>query len=228
MARRPRLWVIDPSLHHAEHQGVAEVLHGWSGESRIFRPALEPSTGPDSRTGYDTDAVVLLGSAASVYDTHTWLTNLGAWMRPLLHGEPRLPLLGICFGHQMIAHLARAPIGYLDAAHAKRVGVEPTRLAGGRLLLGEPTLRVVVSHREEVQQVPDGFRVTARRPGAPIDGLEHEELPLFSFQFHPEAREEFARRAGLCEQLIDPALREDGRRVLSGFLDQVRPVADAG
>jgi len=106
------------------------------------------------------------------------------------------------------------------------VGVESSRLGGGRLLSGAPTLRVVVSHREQVEQVPDGYRVTARRPGAPIDGLEHDELPLFSFQFHPEAREEFARRAGVREELIDPRLREDGRRVLSGFLDQVHPAAD--
>ena len=36
-----RLWVVDPSLHRPEDQGVDEVLRGWAGESRRFRPALD-------------------------------------------------------------------------------------------------------------------------------------------------------------------------------------------
>ena len=59
MARRPTLWIVDPSLNRAEHQGVAEVLCGWSGASRLFRPALEAGCGPTPETGYDTDGVVL-------------------------------------------------------------------------------------------------------------------------------------------------------------------------
>jgi GMP synthase-like glutamine amidotransferase len=225
--RLPRLWIIDPSLHHPEDQGVAEILRDWSGRSRLFRPGLDPASGPVPGTGYDTDGVVLLGSAASVYDTHPWLAPLTAWIRPLLRGRPSLPLLGVCFGHQLIAHLAGGRVDHVDAQRSKVLGVEPSRLAGGRLLPGEHELRVVVSHREEVKQAPADYRVTARRERSPIDGLEHRLLPVFSFQFHPEAREEFARRAGLPLASIDGRLREDGGRVLAAFLDRVRAEASA-
>jgi GMP synthase-like glutamine amidotransferase len=202
---------------------VAEILRDWTGAGRVFQPGLVAGDGPHPGSGHECDGVVLLGSAASVYDTgHDWLPRLSAWIRPLLKGEPCIPVLGVCFGHQLIAHLAGGRVDYVDAEGTKILGVEQTRLAGGRLLPGEHALRVVVSHREEVKQAPPDYRVTARRDRSPIDGLEHRSLPVFSFQFHPEAREEFARRAGLAAGLIDDHLREDGRRVLAAFLDLVR------
>jgi GMP synthase-like glutamine amidotransferase len=219
--------VIDPSLHNAEDQAVAEVLRGWEGTSRLFRPALAPGDGPDPGTGYPTGAVVLLGSAASVYDTHAWIPALASWIRPILRGKERIPLLGVCFGHQLIAHLAGGRVDFVDESHSKTVGVERTRLTGGRLLPGEHVLNVVVSHREEVKRAPDGYRVTARRDSTPIDGLEHRTLPIFTFQFHPEAREEFARRAGIPSALIDDRLCHDSGRVLAAFLGQVRAAAAA-
>jgi GMP synthase-like glutamine amidotransferase len=216
------LWVIDPSLQYSEDQGVQEVLDGWSGASRVFRPGIDPADGPGPETGYDTDGIALLGSRASVHDPDDWIVRLSRWMRPLLVGERRIPLLGVCFGHQLIAHLADARVEFIDAERSKIVGVEETCLDGGRLLPGRHRLRVVVSHREQVKRAPADYRVTARRDSSPLDGLEHRELPVFSFQFHPEAREEFAARAGLATELVDGRLREDCRRILTAFLDRVR------
>jgi len=191
----PRLWVIDPSIHRRERQGVRRILDGWPGPSEIFAPALDPSRGPGPGTGHETDGVVLLGSAASVHDDLPWLRDLSDWLVPLLDGSIPIPLLGICFGHQWIAHLGGGEVGFLGADRKKRVGVEPTDLDGGRLVPGRHRLRVVVSHREEVRRPPAGYRVVARRGPIAVDGLEHETLPVFSFQFHPEAGEEFATHA---------------------------------
>jgi hypothetical protein len=49
------------------------------------------------------------------------------------------------------------------------------------------------------------------------DGLEHETRPVFSFQFHPEAREEFADRAGIERALLDDRLRADSASLLAAF-----------
>jgi GMP synthase-like glutamine amidotransferase len=221
MQAKPRLWIVDPSLNHAEDQGVGEVIRDWPGASRVFQPGLVSGAGPGPDTGYETEGIVLLGSAASVYDSRDWLPPLAAWLRPLLRGEPRLPLLGICFGHQLIAHMASGRVDWVDADRSKVLGIEPSFLAGGRLLPGEHGLRVVVSHREEVKERPAGYRITAVRDSASIDGIEHEELPIFSFQFHPEAREQFARRAGIGTEAIDDRVRADGRRVLGAFMEHI-------
>ncbi|NIM01418.1 MAG: hypothetical protein GTN89_11345 [Acidobacteria bacterium] len=211
-----RLWIIDPSQKNPEDQGVEEIRQGWSGESRLFRPSLE-GDGPRPDDGYACDAVVLMGSAASVYEELGWLADLRQWLRPIVAGETRLPLLGICFGHQLVAEMAGARVDWLEASRAKRVGVEQTEVRGSRLLPEDADLRVVVSHRETVVDVPEGYRVTARRAGVPFDGLEHEALDIFSYQFHPEARDEFAARNGIDVTAIDATLRADSRRLLDGF-----------
>jgi GMP synthase-like glutamine amidotransferase len=216
-----RLWVIDPSMDRAEDQGVAEILDGWAGQCRVFRPALTPGDGPGPETGLDTDGVVLMGSRASVFDDLGWLRELRSWVEPMVLGEARVPLLGICFGHQLIAHIAGAEVGFVSEDRAKRTGVETTVMETGRLLPGRHELRVVVSHREEVKSLPAGYRTVARRGSIEIDGLEHESLPVFSFQFHPEARDEFARHSGIGEASIDARVRHDNRRLLAAFRDQV-------
>jgi GMP synthase-like glutamine amidotransferase len=213
----PRLWIVDPAVVRAEDEGVAEVLHGWPGTSRLFRPALEPASGPRPDTGYDADAVVLLGSRASVHDDHAWLRDLAAWLRPIVAGEVRIPVLGICFGHQLLGHLAGARVGPLRADGSKLAAVVTSRCEGGRLVPGPRELRVVASHRERISEPRPGWRVTARRPEVEYDGIEHERLPLFGFQFHPEARTAFAASAGIAPTEIDERLRRDSAELLSAF-----------
>jgi GMP synthase-like glutamine amidotransferase len=221
-ASRPaRLWIVDPSARRPEEQGVGTILRDWPGESRVFRPALRPGDGPGPESGWAAEGVVLMGSAASVHDRLPWLGPLTDWLRPLLTGEIRVPLLGICFGHQLIAHAAGGTVGFLNADRSKRLGVELSELEGSRLLPGRHALRVVVSHREEVSRLPAGFHRVARRPGVAVDGMEHSRLPVFSFQFHPEAREEFAGHVGLHADHIDDRVREDSRRLLGAFRDRV-------
>jgi GMP synthase-like glutamine amidotransferase len=208
--------VIDPSVSHAEHQGVGEILHGWPGERRTLLPVLGEGEMPRP-ADRDVDGIVVLGSAASVHDEHPWAAALEAWIRPVVTGEVEVPLLGVCYGHQLVAHMAGARIGFLQPDRARRRGVEETEILPNRLIPDPARLRVVVSHREEVKTAPSGYRVIARRPGVAFDGLEHRSLPIFTFQFHPEARDEFARRRGIEVQAIDDRLREDSRRLIAAF-----------
>jgi len=211
------LWIIDPSVSCPETQGVQQILAGWPGPSRLFQPVLVPGDGPDPRSGYDTAGVVLMGSAVSVHERLPWLQALAEWLRPIVEGVRDVPLLGICFGHQLLAHLAGAQVDFLDERKTKRLGVETTRLNRSRLLPDADELRVVVSHREIVRNVPKGFCGVATREGVVVDGLEHDSRPLYSFQFHPEARDEFARRTGMAEEQIDDRLRVDSDGLLDAF-----------
>jgi GMP synthase-like glutamine amidotransferase len=100
---------------------------------------------------------------------------------------------------------------------AKLLGVEESRLVRSRLLPGVASLRVVVSHCEEVKRAPADYRVTAQRGPIAIDGLEHCRRPIFSFQFHPEAGGEFADHAGLPRAALDARQVADSERVLGAF-----------
>ena len=216
-ACRSRLLVLDPSANHPEVEGAQVVIGDWPGKATVLTPVLRRSQMPGPGEGYDSAGIVLMGSAASVHDREPWLERLSAWLAPVIRGDVPIPLLGICFGHQLIAHLAGGRVGYLNAEREKLVGVQVTPLRESRLLPGEDSLRVVVSHREAVTAPPAGFRVTASRPDSKTDGLEHETLPLFSCQFHPEARTEFAVSAGIEPALIDDEVREQSSAYLSAF-----------
>lgn len=221
MTRRRRLVVIDPSTAHPETQGVAEIVGGWDGDATVLEPALSAGDDP---VDYEADGYVVLGSRASVYDDLPWLARLSAWLAPLVRGEVVRPVLGVCFGHQLVAHLAGARVGPAREDGTKIVGVATTNVAGSRLLPDGGGLRVVVSHRESVIGAPADWSIVARRPDCAIDGLEHPTLPVFAFQFHPEARDEFARSAGIPEDRIDATLRRDSSRVIEAFR---RHVAEA-
>lgn len=212
------LLVIEPVINDIERQGSQEVMHGWTGTVRHVRPALRAEDVVRPGDGYEgIDGVVVMGSAASVYDPLPWLDELKGWMRPLLSGEVGIPVLGICFGHQLIASLEGGEVSYLNADQSKRKGVEESVVASSSRLLGvERRLRVVVSHRQVVTRVPRGYRPVATRPGVPFDGFDHETLPIHTVQFHPEARNEFASRVGI-EDVVDERVWEDGRLFIQAF-----------
>lgn len=213
------LWIVDPSLEVAETEGARTVAEAWGGPARVFLPALRPGDEPE---GYDATALVVLGSAASVEDTFDWLGRLSAWLAPVVRGEVRRPLLAVCFGHQLLAHLAGGRVAFNREDRAKRVGVESCAPAGSSRWLGDARLRVVVSHREQVVEPPPGFRTVGTRPGVPHDAIEHESLPLYGTQFHPEARGEFAARAGIPPAEIDARLIADSDGLLRRFAERAR------
>ena len=215
--RRPRLLVVDPSAKFPEVEGAQVVVGDWPGDATILTPVLRPEQMPLLANGYTAAGIVLMGSAASVHDHEPWLHRLKDWLAPVVRGEVRIPLLGICFGHQLVAHLAGGGVGFLSEDRNKLVGVRTTTLRDSGLLPDAVSLRVVVSHREEVTAAPPGFQVTASRPDSKIDGLDHEELPLFTCQFHPEARTEFAASAGIDPAAIGDELREQSSAYLSAF-----------
>ncbi|MBP7147427.1 MAG: gamma-glutamyl-gamma-aminobutyrate hydrolase family protein [Acidobacteria bacterium] len=221
-AREPRLLVVDPAVRRPALEGVEVVLQGWPGSSRVLRPALEPGQllAPGDLDG--ADGVVLLGSAASVNDDLPWLPPLGAWLDPLLDGTLVVPLLAICFGHQFLAARAGGEVGFASEDRSVRLGIEPSEFRGSQLLPGVRRLTVVSSHREVVTRAPEGFTPVARRAGLACDALEHRALPLFSVQFHPEARRRFLRDHRLeatDEQLA--AVAADGDELLNAFRERV-------
>lgn len=222
----PRLLVIDPAVETPEECGEAEVSRDWPGPVTVLRPALEPERGPGPDTPCEADAVVVMGSAASVHDApeyRPWLAPLAAWVERLLApAGPRVPLLGICFGHQLVAHRAGGVVGFrVDAGAAPLRALVPSCLSGCRLLPGEQPLTVVASHREVVTVPPPGWEVVGRRPDGTLDALQHPVLPFFAVQFHPEARGEFLDRRGIAADGPAAAWAEaafaDGARVLAAF-----------
>ncbi len=122
--------------------------------------------------------VILSGGPESVY---------GEEAPPAPKGilDARAPLLGVCYGMQL---LARDSGGDVRPAPRRSYGPAELEHTGeGRLFAGVPRrLRVWASHGDLVEALPEGFRGTAGTPPAPIAAFENPERGLYGVQFHPE------------------------------------------
>ncbi|MDQ3210500.1 MAG: glutamine-hydrolyzing GMP synthase [Actinomycetota bacterium] len=122
--------------------------------------------------------IILTGGPASVYEEG------GPQVDPGLF-ELGVPVLGICYGHQL---MARALGGEVAATGQREYGgttvsVEP----GSELLKDLPASSTVwMSHGDAVTRAPDGFRVTASTDQIPIAAMEDPSRGLYAVQFHPE------------------------------------------
>ena len=97
----------------------------------------------------------------------------------------RVPMLGICFGHQLMARAFGSTV--LRGPSYTRRYVETEVLANDSLFVGlGKRISVYESHLELVGSVPKDFRLLATSPTSPVAAMRHKRLPIFGVQFHPE------------------------------------------
>ena len=96
-----------------------------------------------------------------------------------------IPVLGICYGAQLIAHQNDGTVGRNERGEYGRT--ELTVEGGGSLLDGTPGSQTVwMSHFDAITELPDEFDVLAATPDAPVAAFENKERGLYGVQYHPE------------------------------------------
>jgi GMP synthase (glutamine-hydrolysing) len=136
--------------------------------------------------------VIYTGSKAGVYEREPWIADLLAFTRELVALEPRrpTPVLGICFGHQLLAEATAGP-GAVEKRPPLRRGVVEVEITGDAPIfdgLPRPRFRAIVTHQDHVLRVAPDFEVVARADYTPIHAVRHRARPIFGVQFHPEHR----------------------------------------
>jgi GMP synthase (glutamine-hydrolysing) len=122
--------------------------------------------------------IILSGGPASVYADGAPPLELG-----LL--ELGVPVLGICYGMQLLVHELG---GRVEQAEVGEFGRSDLHVAdGGLLLQGLPREQTCwMSHRDTVFQPPPGFSALASSSASPVAAIEHRERGIYGIQFHPE------------------------------------------
>ena len=97
----------------------------------------------------------------------------------------KIPVLGICYGMQTLAEQMG---GQVISVNQKEFGHSELNIVNESMLLEgiNKKLNVWMSHGDQVQDLPDGFKLLASTKTAPIAAMEHDSLPLYAIQFHPE------------------------------------------
>jgi len=161
--------------------------------------------------------IVILGSLSSVNERLSWQEELGQFLKPFF--EAKVPVLGLCFGHQFIAHLFGGKVQYVFNDQKKHLGFRKVKLKENRLWGAPREGELYVSHNEHVVSVPPGFLVSAESPEISIEGLCHSDLPIWTFQPHPEAGPKFQEAREDSSHLSDPQKFEFGQSLVRAFLN---------
>jgi len=136
-----------------------------------------------------------------------WQLELGQFLKR--HFDRKTPVLGLCFGHQFIAHLFGGKVDFVFPDQKKHLGFREVTLKANPLWGPSCKGELYVSHQEHVVSVPGDFVVTAESPAVPIEGLAHKELPIWTFQPHPEKepKSDDRTRFAFGHQLVDRFIR---------------------
>ncbi|RTE64794.1 type 1 glutamine amidotransferase [Amphritea opalescens] len=134
------------------------------------------------------DGWIITGSPASVYDELAWIAPLEQLIRDI--DQRRQPLVGICFGHQIIA---QALGGRVAKAKGWGLGLDcytPAPSVGA--VLGHDGVRLHVIHQDQVVKVPEGAEVLAGSEFCPNAVLRYGQH-IFTLQAHPEFKLDYMR-----------------------------------
>jgi len=147
-------------------------------ECGVFSELLPHHVGAEAVAKRKPRGLILSGGPASVY------ADGAPALDPALL-ELGIPVLGICYGMQLLAHdlggdVQSAEVG--EFGRSQLAVLEP-----GRLLAGLPEIQACwMSHRDTVFTPPPGFTALASSTGSPVAALESVERDIYGIQFHPE------------------------------------------
>jgi GMP synthase-like glutamine amidotransferase len=181
------------------------------------------------------DAYVITGSACGAYDPLRWIGELKAF---LVAAKGRAALVGVCFGHQLMAEafggkVIKSPKGWGVGEHSYRV------LRREPWMDDAETIRLPASHQDQVVEAPPKAEVVAASDFTSFGALAYRDQPAISIQLHPEFEPAYAialiesRRGGrLNEDEADRAIASfgapDDRTRVGGWIRNFLTLATSG
>jgi GMP synthase (glutamine-hydrolysing) len=145
---------------------------------KVFSVILPPTSKLDDIIAERPIGIILSGGPASVTradspDLSSDILSLG------------VPVLGICYGMQLISKTKGAPVERADHREYGHTVIEVDTRSG--LFSGTPhSQRVWMSHGDRVVSPPEGFEIIASSEGSPLAAISDEGRRIYGLQFHPE------------------------------------------
>jgi GMP synthase-like glutamine amidotransferase len=154
------------------------------------------------------DCYISTGSKAAAYAQEPWIERLIHFVRLL--DEQGKKLVGICFGHQIIAMACGGEVSKSEKGWG--IGVAANRIVNTPAWMRKPKqqLNIIVSHQDQVSKLPPGAAVIAESDFCPYFIVQWSDHFL-SIQGHPEWRRAYSRALiDRRRHLIDPLRVEEG------------------
>ncbi len=147
-------------------------------ESDVYSEILPWDINENKIIDLNPKGIILSGGPNSVTDSYTPRV-------PKCVFEMGVPILGICYGMQTLAEQMG---GHVISADQKEFGHSELNIVNDSILFKglENKINVWMSHGDQVQDLPDEFNLVASTSTSPIAAMEHNDLPIYAIQFHPE------------------------------------------
>ena len=154
-------------------------------EAGVYSEIHPCTVAPDDVADLQPKGLILSGGPCSVYDTEAPQLDPRYLSMTRADGSP-LPVLGICYGLQAMAHLLGGTVARADRREFGRAEIE-TLDTDGDLFADVPTGSTVwMSHGDHLTALPDDYTVIARTDNAPVAAVRNTTAPHYGVQFHPE------------------------------------------
>ena len=178
--------------------------------------------------------ILLTGSEASIVERDAWVTQEVEFVLEAVRRG--IPILGSCWGHQLLALALSGPSSVRRSPHPE-LGWLPIEVHEDHRIMGGRRGRydVFTLHFDEVVNLDARYRILASTPQCPIHAFQLEDKPVWGVQSHPEIDIEDGRRllVNLAEQgnpnsevfrpVLDTPARDSGliRHLVQGFLQEI-------
>ncbi|KAF2494139.1 class I glutamine amidotransferase-like protein [Lophium mytilinum] len=157
----------------------------------------------------DVDAVLMSGSQFTAFHDDPWILKLVDYTKKIL-AQRRVRVIGVCFGHQIIARAMGAKVG--QNADGWEIAVTPMDLtAKGKELFKVDRLNIHQMHRDIAFEHPEGVEALGSSPVCSVQGM-YAKGRLISVQGHPEFNQEIETiiiKARHAQGIFTDALFED-------------------
>lgn len=149
-------------------------------ECGVFSEILSYTSSPERIMEKGYKAIILSGGPASVYEANAPQCDKAIF-------DMGLPVLGICYGAQLMANLLD---GYVEKSGSPEYGSTMVQVDKKAALFASPNVEDVtatwMSHTDYIKTVPYGFNITAKTENCPVAAMENNGRKLYAVQFHPE------------------------------------------
>jgi len=157
---------------------IARRVREYNVYSEIVACDITPEEIEALNKSLNVKGLILSGGPLSVYTKNApnfdqRILNLG------------VPVLGLCYGHQMIAHISHGKVGPGAKQEYGITNAVVDKPAGVLKDLG-PREKVWMSHGDTVYELPEEYEILAHTENCPIAAFRHKEKPIYGLQWHPE------------------------------------------
>ena len=166
-------------------------------ENGVYCEILPYTTSLEELKAYEPKGIIFTGGPNSVY-----LEESPHYTADILKLD--IPILGICYGAQLMAYMGGGTIAHAPTREYGRVELTVTRPESRLFQDVRQTSVCWMSHTDYISVAPEGFTISASTANCPCAAMEYPEKKLYAVQFHPEVTH-----------------TEFGRQILKNFLFEV-------